>query len=196
MGIPCPAVSSTGSLKIALTAFVTLTVIGILPSVAGASSQQWAHPKAHEWSVHNSRDIQSVLVYARLMLYMDAECNPVLNHPCAPTSRQILQWPTEFLSTGCDPLTAAVSSVRANGPIPAVQAQRWWSTALEDLDKGCAAIVAATAAYNDQTSTGVSSGSDRSIANPAATATSDIAAASLLYPRVERYLDARMSSHP
>ena len=194
--LPCSAVRSTGRLKIAFTAFVTLTVMAIVPSVAGASSQQWAHPKAHEWSVKNSQDVQSLLEYARLLSYTDTECNPIVNRPCAYTSTRIVQWPTDFLSTGCDPLTVAVSRVRADGPIPAAQVQRWWSAALEKLDSGCAAIVAATAAYNDQSSGGSSPGTRPSETDPAATASSDIRSAGLLYPRVERYLDATTSSDP
>jgi hypothetical protein len=185
-------VRSAGSLRIALTLLATLTVVAIVPSLAEASSPRWAHPDAHGWSMDHSRDIQSLLEDAQLLLYEDTECNPVLNGPCPPTSRQIVQWPTDFLSTGCDPLTAAISTVRADGPIPAAQAQRWWSRALADLANGCAAVVAATAAYNDQ---GSSSGPHGSTTSPATAATSDLHAASLLSSRVERYLNATVSSN-
>lgn len=153
-----------------------------------SSTVQWAHPSAHAWWIEHRQDVATIQADEQ-GVYGDMICDPAISS-CPPGTSLIAdpgQWPENIISLACPPLTADVATVRTDGRVPSQVAQRQWTTALDDMEGGCAAIEAAMTAY--RTAAQENQGYIPSVQQSASTAVVDIGASAVLLRRFDSYVD-------
>jgi hypothetical protein len=155
----------------------------------------WLHPKAHAWIHENNSDVASLISDIQLVYgYMEI-CSATTFQlgACSPENQSAGsdpgKWPVRT-SIDCQTLLSAVSTVRADGPIPDTATERYWSTALSDDEDGCNQIVAAQQILTADTQNGLS-GPDLQAEVPGEKAAQDFTSAGTLLQRVGNFLDAK-----
>jgi hypothetical protein len=139
-------------LRVRLGAFVAVVASLALAWPGQASAATWRHPKADAWLAQHARHVGALLSDAQIVYGEMQPCSstngpdPGSSLPCAGLSGDPGDW---AMRTGldCPKVTTDVRTLQSDGPIPLAQAQRWWSTALEDLTLGCHAIEQAQRAW-------------------------------------------------
>jgi hypothetical protein len=140
------------------------------------ASVKWAHPKVHAWATQNANDFVNA-IGGIFITINEMRCDPNA-HDCE-TGTLTPDLSSNEISVGCPELSAANATVRSDGPMPGTKVQRWWSTALDQSVKGCAALTKYLHDPNppDPTST-----------QDAAAAVADFTAVNDLLARVNKYV--------
>jgi hypothetical protein len=125
---------------------IALLVLNTTVAPTQAAKVKWTHPKAHQWGIQNAPDfITATNDVADVIDSM--RCDPYA-YDCDPGTLTT-DVPENTSIGACPMLTAAIATVRSDGPIPAAQAQRWWATVMNEAVNGCDGL---TKSINDSIS--------------------------------------------
>jgi hypothetical protein len=145
-----------------VAASVTAGVPGPGSAAAGGRGS-WLHPKARAWHVTNQQDVQALVVAATAVLQslrvypLGCSSTSIGGTSCGISNIDPRDWPGGLTNQKCSVLSAAVVKARSDPPIPSALAQRWWSSALDELTSACrvvdlAILASASSAGPDETS--------------------------------------------